>query len=173
MPRPILNIADVEFRAWGHKAGWPIGRDAREEFQARIGDIGRRLGAVKLGYNVTVVPAGRRAFPLHSHRANEEMFFVLEGRGEIRVGGERHPIEAGDVICCPAGGPETAHHIVNTSDADLKYLAVSTRVSPDITDYPESGKFAVMGEFAGSDGKPQAFRFIGRQEHCLDYWDGE
>jgi len=30
--------------------------------------------AQKLGYNVTVVPPGKRAFPFRHHRANAEMF---------------------------------------------------------------------------------------------------
>jgi uncharacterized cupin superfamily protein len=173
MPRPILNIDDVEFRAWGHNAGWPVGANARENYQAKLGDIGRRLGAQKLGYNVTIVPPRKRAFPFHNHRANEEMFFVLAGQGELRIGEERHPIRAGDVICCPPGGAETAHQIINTSDAELKYLAVSTRISPEIGEYPDSGKFGVYGEFTGADGKSQGFRFIGRPDGNVDYWDGE
>ena len=76
MPRPILNIADVEFRAWGHNAGWPAGVNAREDYQAKLGDIGRRLGAQKLGYNVTVIPPRKQGFPLHSHRANEAVALV-------------------------------------------------------------------------------------------------
>ncbi len=173
MRRPVMNIADAEFRAWGHDAGWPAGMNARKEYQARLGDLGRRLGAQKLGYNVTVVPARSKAFPLHNHRANEEMFFILEGSGELRIGEERYPLRAGDVVCCPPGGPETAHQIINTSDAELKYLAVSTRISPEVAEYPESGKFGVYGEFADGSGKPQLFRFIGRPDRGVDYWDGE
>lgn len=173
MPRPILNIDDVEFRAWGHNAGWPAGANAREEYQAKLGDIGRRLGAQKLGYNVTVIPPHKRGFPLHSHRANEEMFFILSGTGELRVGEETHLLKAGDVVCCPPGGPETAHQITNTSDQELKFLAVSTRITPDISDYPESKKFGVFGEFTDAEGKPQHFRHIGRHENNIDYWNGE
>ena len=173
MQRPILNINDVEFRAWGHNAGWPAGINAKEQYQAKLGDIGRRLGAQKLGYNLTVVPAHKQAFPMHNHRANEEMFFIVAGEGEFRVGTERFPIRAGDVLCCPPGGSETAHQIINTSDADLKYLAVSTRITPEIAEYPESEKFGVFGEFTGADGNPQTFRFIGRHSGTVDYWDGE
>jgi uncharacterized cupin superfamily protein len=166
MNRPILNIADLEFRPWGHG----------ERFEARLGAIASRLGAQKLGYNLTVLPPGKRAFPFHNHRVNEEMFFVVDGEGELRIGGARHSIRSGDVIACPPGGPETAHQIVNTSQsADLRYLAVSTRLSPDVAEYPDSGKFGVLAEFPpGADGKPQMLRFIGRtQASAEDYWEGE
>jgi len=163
--KSILNIADVQYENWGHG----------EKFAARFGRVGPKIGARKLGYNVTVVPPGKRAFPRHSHRVNEEMFFVLEGEGELRVGEERYPVRRGDVIACPPGGPETAHQIINTSaSAELKYLAVSTMLSPEIVDYPDSGKFGVRLELdAGPDGEPRIFRFIGRSKQSVDYWDGE
>lgn len=160
--RPIVNLADVEFRNWGHG----------DRFQARLGDVGRQLGARLLGYNLTVLAPGKRAFPFHSHRVNEEMFFVVEGAGEVRIGPATYPIRQGDVTACPPGGPETAHQIVNTSDAELKYLAVSTRLSPEIAEYPDSGKFAVGAELAGT-GAPKFFRYVGRADASLDYWEGE
>jgi uncharacterized cupin superfamily protein len=81
----------------------------------------------------------------------------------------------GDVIACPPGGLETAHQIINTSDVEaLKYLAVSTRQSPELVDYPDSGKFGLMAELGhGEDGKPQIMRYVGRAEQSLDYWKGE
>jgi uncharacterized cupin superfamily protein len=173
MRKQILNIAEVEFIAVGYGTSNPGTENPPEKFQARRGDIGRRLGAQKLGYNITVVPPGKRAFPLHSHRANEEMFFVLEGEGEVRIGAETFPIRKGDVMAHPPGGPETAHQIVNTSKAELKYLAVSTRISPEIAEYPESGKFGVYAEYPSEDGKPRGFRFISRPGASINYYDGE
>src|SRR6476660_1805912 len=123
----IVNLEQLEYR--------PIGKGGK--FEAKMGAVGSRIGAQKLGYNVTVLPPGKRAFPFHTHRVNEEMFFVLEGQGELRFGGAWHPIRQGDVIACPAGGPELAHQILNTSQtSELKFLAVSTRMSPDIAEYP-------------------------------------
>jgi uncharacterized cupin superfamily protein len=173
--RPILNIEDLEYRPWGHGHGRPDETKPGEAYEARLGDIARRIGARKLGYNLTVLPPGKRAFPFHHHRVNEEMFFILEGSGEVRLGAARYPIRKGDVIACPAGGPETAHQIINTStDAELKYLAVSTRQTPEIAEYPDSGKFAVFAELSpGPDGKPQHFRFVSRSGESLDYWEGE
>jgi uncharacterized cupin superfamily protein len=101
------------------------------------------------------------------------MFFVLDGQGELRVGSETYPIKQGDFIACPPGGPETAHQIVNTSDAELKVLGISTKLSPEIVDYPESNKIGVMGTFPGPDGKPALVRFLTRAGESLGYWDGE
>ncbi|MCW8278541.1 cupin domain-containing protein [Pseudomonas sp. PCH199] len=36
--------------------------------------------------------------------ANLGMFYIVAGEGEVRLGAERFPIRAGDVIACPAGG---------------------------------------------------------------------
>ena len=172
MPNSIINIADVELGP--RPPGLAPSGPAAERFDARMGFIGPRIGAQKLGYNITAVPPGKRAFPFHNHRVNEEMFFVLQGTGEIRIGENVHPIRQGDVIACPAGGKETAHHIVNTGTEELRYLAVSTKLSPEIAEYPDSGKFGVLAELpAGADGKPQVFRFVGRDSDSLNYWEGE
>ena len=173
MPAPILNIDSVEFRDWGHNSGGPGKTNPGEHYQAKLGEIGRRLGAQKLGYSLIVVPAGKTAFPFHNHRANEEMFFILSGEGELRVGKERYPLRAGDVICCRTGGPETAHQIANTSNAELKYLGVSTKIYPELTDYPVSGKFGVFAEITDADGKHRVFRHWDREGTTLDYWEGE
>jgi uncharacterized cupin superfamily protein len=93
--------------------------------------------------------------------------------GEVRIGPERFPIKQGDVIAHPPGGPETAHQIVNTSNAELKYLAISTLQMPEICDYPDSNKFAVMTMRPGPDGKPKFWRFAAREGMGVDYFDGE
>lgn len=172
MPRHILNIADVELQP--RPPQFAATGAAAAMFDARMGPIGSVVGAQKLGYNLTAVPPGMRAFPFHHHRVNEEMFFVLQGSGEVRIGDERHPIRQGDIIACPPGGPEVAHQIINTGSEELRYLSVSTRLYPEVCEYPDSGKFGVMAEYPpGPDGKPQGFRHVGKAERAVDYWDGE
>lgn len=165
MTARVINIADVEFQDWGHGG----------KFAAKLGMVGPRIGAQKLGCTVTVVPPGKRAFPFHNHRVNEEMFFVIEGEGEIRIGAERRSIRPGDIIACPPGGPETARQILNTSTtASLKYLALSTKVSPEFVDYPDSGKFGIrLDTGVNPDGTPIVFRHVGRMGPSVDYWEGE
>ncbi|WP_170151687.1 cupin domain-containing protein [Trinickia caryophylli] len=171
MMKPVVNIADIELSP--RPAAYAPPESMNERYGGvRMGMIGRAIGARKLGCNVTAVPPGRRAFPFHNHRVNEEMFFVLEGTGEVRIGSETHPIRAGDIVACPPGGPETAHQIVNTGESELKYLAVSTMVTPEIAEYPDSGKFGVLAEFAGEGGAPPTFfRFVSRADAGLGYWE--
>jgi uncharacterized cupin superfamily protein len=171
MNKPIVNIADVELmpRPPAYAATGP----AADRYDARMGFVGTRIGAKKLGYNITAVPPGKRAFPFHNHRANEEMFFVIQGSGEVRIGENTWPIRFGDFIACPVGGGETAHQIINTGTEELRYLAVSTKISPELCDYPDTGKFGVIAEFTDADGKPDAFRYVGHESLAADYWEGE
>jgi uncharacterized cupin superfamily protein len=80
-----------------------------DKFESRSVRIGPLVGAKDLGYSYDIVPPGKRSCPFHSHRAEEEMFFIVKGEGLLRYGSETRRIRAGDVICCPVGGPETAH----------------------------------------------------------------
>ncbi|MGQ8774745.1 cupin domain-containing protein [Serratia sp. NA_112.1] len=134
--------------------------------------LGARLGtgtaAGKLGASIDIVAPGMRSCPYHFHYAQEEMFIVLEGSGTLRVAGEQLPIKSGDVIFIPPG-PEYPHQIINTSDAPLKYLSISTREQPELVEYPDSGKFQAMA--LGENGEP--VRYIQRPSASLDYWQDE
>lgn len=172
MLKPILNVADV-LLAPTPPAFAPTG-PAAERFEAKTGAIGARIGARKLGYNITAVPPGKRAWPFHNHPAKEEMFFVLQGSGEVRIGEARYPIRKGDIIACPEGGKETAHQIINSGTEELRYLAVSTEHSLEMAQYPDSGKFALKAEFGTApDGTPKRFLFVGPGTQSVDYWDSE
>jgi uncharacterized cupin superfamily protein len=171
MAENILNIQNVELQP--RPAAFAPKGAAAEKYDARMGFIAQKLGAQKLGCNITVIPAGKRAFPHHNHRYNEELFFILDGTGHLRFGDEQYEIRAGDVICCPAGGPETAHQLINTSDSDLKFLAISTKLSPEIAEYPDTGKFGILAEYPPTpSGEPQGLMFVGRPENSEDYWEG-
>ena len=136
---------------------------------ARI--IGPRQGVPgrKIGCSVDIVPAGKRSCPYHFHYGQEEVFIVLEGTGTLRVAGELVPIRRGDVISIPPG-PDYPHHILNTSDAPLKYLSLSTREYPEVCEYPDSGKYISM---TAEDGPLLQRGRMHRPDSDLDYWDGE
>jgi uncharacterized cupin superfamily protein len=97
------------------------------------------------------------------------LFFIIDGNGEYRFGQERYAIRKGDTLGAPAGGPETAHQIINTGSTTLIYLGISTKAKTEIVEYPDSRKF--LAKTSRDDAS--RFRFMGREAGNLDYWDGE
>lgn len=164
MSKPIVNIAELTMKA----------SSKGTRYAASAGRIGGVIGMQQLGAQYITVPAGKTAYPKHSHRNNEEMFVILEGTGRYHRGDESWDVTAGDVISAVAGDASTAHQLINTGGGDLRYFAISTRNDPDICEYPESGKFMVAsGIPAGGGMVDAAFKIRGRDKPFLDYYDGE
>ena len=78
------------------------------------------------------------------HQLEDEVFFVLSGRGVLRYGEDVRPIRAGDCISCPAG-TKIAHQIYNPHEEDLVYLAIGAFDPHDVCLYPDSGRVGVEG----------------------------
>ncbi len=147
----------------------PTKRLVREpHYDATGARLAQGTAARKLGASVDTLAPGKRGCPYHLHHAQEEMFVVLQGEGTLRVAGEMLPLCTGDVVFIPAG-PEYPHQIINTSSAPLQYLSVSTRETPEICEYPDSGKFLAEA----MNGDAAAFDIIHARNDSLDYWQGE
>jgi uncharacterized cupin superfamily protein len=148
---------------------FPKQREVRAPLYDTVcGRLARDTAAQALGMSIDILAPGMRGCPYHLHHAQEEAFVILEGRGSLRVAGEMLAIKAGDVAFLPAG-PDYPHQIVNTSDAPLKYLSISTQTRPEIVEYPDSGKYLAV---AGPGGPPR-FSRMARLDGDLDYWEGE
>lgn len=159
MVKPIMNLDDVAF-------------DDIEEnglYTSSRASIGIHIGAKNLGYNLTVLPPGKAQCPFHAHHGEEEMFFILEGEGELRFGESRYPIRKHDVIACPPGGAEVAHQIINTGAVTMRYLSLSTLVDIEACEFPDSQKVLVV---TGKPGEP-GLRKMFRAEATVDYYDRE
>jgi uncharacterized cupin superfamily protein len=159
MPKPFVNLDELEFDDI-EENGYYTSRRAR--FSAAI-------GARKLGYNLTELPPGKAQCPFHSHRAEEEMFLILEGEGELRFGGQRYRIRMNDVIACPTGGAEVAHQIINTGHVVMRYISLSNVAEVEICEYPDSNKIGIFADTPGISG----MRGLHRIESAVDYYDGE
>jgi len=147
-------------------------RELREPlYDTLCARLGTGTAATKLGISIDTVAPGKRGCPYHFHHAQEEAFVVLEGTGSLRVAGERLALKVGDVVFIPPG-PQYPHQIINDSSAPLKYLSISTRESPEIVEYPDSGKYLARAS-APLDGATPVFDRLHRAADALDYWDGE
>ena len=116
--------------------------------------------ARKLGAGFDILAPGQRGCPYHFHHAQEEMFIILAGHGSLRVAGQLLPLRPGDVVTIPPG-PAYPHQIINTSDAPLHYISISTQERPEVCEYPDSGKLSVPGLGAH------------HRSNAVDYWAGE
>jgi uncharacterized cupin superfamily protein len=158
--RDIVNLDEIETHQV--KAG--------TRFELKLADIDRELGLGNLGAMLHIVPRGKTAWPFHRHHGKDEMFLILSGNGEYRVGGRRLPIRAGDCIGAPAGGK--AHQIINSSDGELRYIAFANHAQADVMEYPDSGKIAVVAT-RGYDYRPEMILDIEGRLTPTTYWEGE
>jgi uncharacterized cupin superfamily protein len=132
-------------------------------YDTETASLSAGTAASKLGAGFDVLAPGKMSCPYHYHLAQEEMFVIMEGEGTLRVAGERIAVKAGDVIFIPPG-PEYPHHLINTSNAPMRYLSISTQERPELCYYPDSDKY---GAFA------KDHRVIHRRGEAVDYWEGE
>jgi uncharacterized cupin superfamily protein len=157
--KPIMNLDEVKLD------------DVEENgiYTSSRGQISDHIGAQNLGYNLTILPPGKVQCPFHSHHGEEEMFFILQGTGELRFGDKTYPLRPHDVIACPPGGPQVAHQIINTGTTEMRYLSLSTVVELETCEYPDSNKISIV---AGKRGA-RTVRKMFRAENTVDYYDRE
>ena len=158
---PVARIPELE-------------REHSSEGGMRSDDIfvGARLELTRLGCVYTEVAPGETSCPYHVHHGEDEMFVILGGEGEYRFGGKLYQVKAGDVMGAPMGGHEYAHQLFNTGTETLRYLVVSSKAELDFFDYPDSGKFMVSSRPVPGTAR-RRFRYDGREETRVDYFDGE
>jgi uncharacterized cupin superfamily protein len=113
-----------------------------------------------LGASIWELQPGGAQFVYHFHHGSEELLVVLRGTPTVRMhDGERMLVE-GDVVPLPRG-PEGGHQVRNDGGEAARVLIVSTNVSPDVAEYPETGKVATI-----VDGKHTYHRVTDAVEHA-------
>jgi len=156
----VINLSDVPIVQMKTPDG--------SSFAAQRQRVGTAIGAKKLGYSFFSVPPGKTAFPFHLHHTNEEMIYIFEGEGVLRIGKDEVRVSSGTFIAFPPGA-DHPHQLINTSSRDLRYLCVSTMEYPEITEYPDSKK---IGALTSSPQDP-GFRAFYRKDGNVPYYEGE
>jgi mannose-6-phosphate isomerase-like protein (cupin superfamily) len=95
----------------------------RYRFPTHINDLvmDRSQATASEVFFVMIEPGG--APPLHQHDDTEQIFFVLQGKGELEIGSEpeQFPVSPGDIVRIPVATPHTIHCV---SEETLRYLAI-------------------------------------------------
>jgi len=123
-----------------------------------------------LGMSVYELLPGQTQCPYHFHHGNEELVLVLRGRPTLRTPSGEHELEAGDVVHFPKGAAG-AHQVVNRTEEPVRYVVADAHVSPEIVEYPDSGKLAAMARTESQRGGP--IWTIHRLDREVDFFDGE
>jgi len=131
-------------------------------FRCSAVTIGPKIGAKRLGMTVYELPVGQAVCPYHFEWTDEEWLVVISGTPTLRTPEGERTLEAGDVVCFPAG-PDGAH-LVRATVEPARVAILSTKNDVGIAEYPDSDK---VGVWAG-----EAHYMLRRSAH-LDYWDGE
>jgi len=114
-------------------------RETLEGFTAYRARLGHQLRTERIGLSQWLLPAGQAAYPYHFHLAEEEVLVVLKGSLALRTPDGWQRLSEGDVVRF-AVGEDGAHQLVNDTDADVAFLAISTHGRPDVVIYPDEGK---------------------------------
>ncbi|MGZ8782928.1 MAG: cupin domain-containing protein [Gaiellaceae bacterium] len=160
------NVWDVE---------WPEPDSNQQAAEAAgySGVRGRRLkrqpGAT-LSAAVWELEPGATQAPYHFHHGGEEIVIVLKGTPTLRSPEGERELKEGEVVHFPRG-PEGAHQLVNRSAEAARYVIAAAQGTPEIIEYPDSGKIAAMARTETSGGGP--LFTVNRLADAVDYFDGE
>jgi uncharacterized cupin superfamily protein len=117
-----------------------------------------------LGMRLYELPPGQTQVLYHFHHGNEEAVVVLRGRPTVRTPEGERVLGPGDVVHFPHGA-EGAHQLFNEGDEPARYLFAASHVSPEVVEYPDSGKVLALSRLG--------LWTMHRREDAVDYFDGE
>jgi uncharacterized cupin superfamily protein len=73
----------------------------------------------------------------------EELVVVLSGHPTLRTLQSESELAPGDVVSFPRGR-RGAHTLANQSEEPVRYLMISTKVMPEVVEYPEAGTVRML-----------------------------
>jgi uncharacterized cupin superfamily protein len=158
---PLENVFEVaEWDSYGPvPAGW-CGKPRR-----LVRGPGKSLTA-----SVYVLDPGEKHLPYHFHHGAEELLIVLEGTPTLRTPEGERTLRPGDVAHF-ARGSEGAHQLRNDRRAPARFVVAAANTSPELVEYPDTGKIAAMARTPSQrEGPLWTIHFL---ENETGYWDGE
>lgn len=87
-------------------------------------ELHEALGLTGAEVSINTVPPNGGVPFVHVHTNNEELYIVLEGKGELWIDGEALPIQAGDSFRIDPAGKRA---IRAAADSSLNYICIQTK----------------------------------------------
>ena len=93
------------------------GQDARTELHDILGLTGAEI-------SVNNLPAGAGVPFVHSHKQNEEIYFILSGKGRAEIDGEAVELTAGDWLRI---APAAKRQFFAGADSAISYVCIQVK----------------------------------------------
>lgn len=111
-----INQKDLTWEPASHED--PADPGVLKKVLVKHGDVDPKSKLMMI--NLARVPIGKTHIA-YSHETMEEIFYFLEGEGEVEINGEKSKVGAGDRIIVPA---KQVHLIRNTGPNELKFIGI-------------------------------------------------
>lgn len=154
-PDPALSRVNLDEIAYPNDPRDPA------PFTGGWAEVGRLIGAERLGYAATRLRRGDVFCPYHWHTREEELFVVIAGTPTLRTPRGTLTLRPHDCVAFRTE-PGGAHALSNDTDEDAVVLLIANLDQGDTCYYPDSRKFVV-----------EATGTLVRDHPQLDYFEGE
>lgn len=146
MPRIDLDAIEPT-----NRTGYPAPFDA-----AVSGRWYRRLapasGLTRMGASHIILKPGAWSSQRHWHEGEDELLVMLSGEAMLIEDGGRTLLKAGDICAWPKGA-RNGHHLINESDADCCFVAISAGIDEG-GEYPDIDMKWNEEGYLHRDGRP-------------------
>lgn len=123
---------------FGSGAPMEVGREGVRDLKVIYPETG--FNASTLCFGIVEIEPGKHS-PLHRHKC-EEMYYVLQGTGEVEQEGERFPIRKGDAVLNQVN---VVHRVHNTGDETVRLVVVGgIMLVPLWPEWPTASPYEIL-----------------------------
>jgi uncharacterized cupin superfamily protein len=87
----------------------------------------------------------------HYHHGSEELLIVLRGRPTLRTPDGERELAEGEAVHFPVG-PAGLHALENRTGDPVRFVMVSTLVTPEVVEYPDLGQITAQARTGSQTG---------------------
>lgn len=94
-----------------------IGNEGRTELHDKLSLTGTEI-------SINNLPAGANVPFIHSHKLNEEVYFIISGKGKAIIDGEEIHLTAGDFLRI---SPKAKRQFFASEDQGISYICIQAK----------------------------------------------
>lgn len=146
---PKLDLDSIEqVSATGYPE--PFAKAVAGRWHRRLAPAG---GLTEMGASHVVLKPGAWSSQRHWHAGEDELLVMLSGEAVLIEDDGRTVLRAGDICAWPKG-EANGHHLINESQADCSFVALSAGTDEG-GDYPDIDmRWTADGTYRHNDGTP-------------------